>query len=142
MVKHAIGLKFLVVLSFLAIIAGCSKNNDEVESLKKQLTKTQEDLDYWQGRYDALAADLRNAKASQRNLGTQLNSVDGVSQSIEEQLQIYAQQITNFQVQIQQLNTVVTEQEAIINEQEAIIIDQEAALQELMGGITDQTPYY
>ena len=142
MFKNEIGLKLLVVLSFFAIIAGCSKNNDEVESLKKQLAETQDELVYWQNRYDAMSIDLKNARSNQRNLGTQLDSVGDVSQSIEEQLQIYQQQFSNLQVEIQRLNAVITEQEAIIDEQESIIIEQENALQEFLGGVTEETPYY
>ena len=104
--------------------------------------ETQEQLDHWKNRYDAMSVDLRTARSNQRNLDTQLDSVGNVSQSIEEQLQIYNQQINNLQVQIQQLNSVITEQEAIINEQESIIIEQENALQEFLGNVTEQEPYY
>ena len=138
MVKNVMGLIFLVVLMFLAAITGCG-NKDEVSAIKEELKKTQEDLDYWKGRYDAVSADLKIAKASQRNLGTQLNSAGDASKTIEEQLYAYQQQAASLQAQVNQLNTTVTEQEAIINEQDNIIAEQEAALQEFMD-MTEQ-PY-
>lgn len=144
MVKNVTILKFLVVLSFLAIITGCGNKNDEAKALKQELAKTQDELSTWKRRCEALSVELKTTKASQRDLGTQLGNVDDVSKTIEERLQSYAQQITLFQTQIQQLNNTITEQESIITEQEAIIADQEAALQELTGGVTNQTqtPYY
>ena len=141
MVKNVIGLKFLVVLCFLAIIAGCSKKVDS-GVIEEELAKTQEDLEYWKGRYEAISMDLRNAKSSQRDLGTQLNTVGDATQTTEQQLQVYAQQLVNLQAQVQQLNAVVTEQENIILEQETIISEQEAALEEFIGGVTEETPYY
>lgn len=140
MVKNEIGLKFLVVLSFLAIITGCSNKNDEVKTLKAELAKTQEELQSWQRKYEAISLDLRDAKTTQRNLGTQLGNVDDTSKSIEDRLQIYTQQITILQTKIQQLSSTITEQEAIITEQEGIIADQEAALQEFTD-TTNQPAY-
>ncbi len=142
MVKNVTGLKILVILSFLAVFAGCGNKEDEVQTLKQELAKTREELRICQRNFEAVSLDLKNSKASQRNLGTQLGSVDDVSKTLEERLQFYNQQITIFQTQIQQLNTTITEQESIITEQEAIIADQEAALLELTGGVTEQTPYY
>ncbi len=142
MVKNITGLKLFVVVCFLAVIAGCGNKEDEVKILKQELAKTQNELKSLQRKYEAASLDLRSAKSSQRDLGTQLGNVDDVSKTIEERLQIYAQQITIFQTQIQQLNTTIAEQENIILEQEAIIADQEDALLELTGGITEQTPYY
>lgn len=130
MIKNEIGLKFLVVLSFLAIITGCSNKKDDVKTLKEELAKTQEELQTWQRKYEAISLDLKDAKASQRDLGTKLGNVDDTSKTIEERLQFYAQQVTNLQAQVQELNATINEQEAIITEQEGIIADQEAALQE------------
>ncbi len=147
MVKNVMGLKFLVFLGFLAIIAGCSNKDDEVKALKEELAQTQDELNTWKERNQAMSIELRDSKASQRDLGTQLTSADDVSKTIEERLQIYSRQITNLQTQIQQLNSTITEQQNIITEQQAIIDDQEAALQELLDSTTGtgtnvQTPYY
>ncbi len=134
MVKNVMGLNFLVVLMFLAAMTGCG-NKDEVNAIKEELAKTQDELRSCQKRYEAVSADLKIAKASQRNLGTQLDNVDDTSKTIQEQLNIYAQQVVTLTAQVNQLNTTITEQEAIINEQDNIIAEQEAALQEF----TDMT---
>ena len=140
MVKNVMGLSFLVVLMFLAAITGCSKK-DDLSAIKEELKKTQEDLDYWKGRYDAVSTDLRNAKASQRDLGTQLNSAGDASKTIEEQLYAYQQQVTTLAAQVQQLTNAVNEQDTIIKNQDAIIAEQEAALQEFLDAAEPQ-PYY
>ena len=131
MVKNVMGLSFLVVLMFLASITGCS-NKDEVNALKEELAKTKDELQHWQNRYDAISTDLRNAKASQRNLGTQLNNAGDASKTVEEQLLIYQQQVTTLAAQVQQLTSAVNEQDTIIKNQDAIIAEQEAALQEFL----------
>ena len=141
MVKNLMGLNFLVVLMFLASITGCGNKNDETKALKDELAKTKEELQYWQGRYEAISTDLRNAKASQRDLGTQLNNAGDASKTIEEQLYAYQQQVTNLTAQVQQLTAAVNEQESIINDQESIISEQEAALQEFLDSTTTDQSY-
>jgi chromosome segregation ATPase len=128
MSKNLVKLEVLVILVFIAALAGCSKK-DEIKALKEQLAKTQDDLEYWKGAYDAVSQDYKRAKAARRDLGTRLDtavdSVDIVSQSAEQQINAYVQQITDLQAQIQDLNT-------FIDQQDAIIAEQEAALQEFM----------
>ncbi|MBN2591845.1 MAG: hypothetical protein JXA96_18400 [Sedimentisphaerales bacterium] len=124
MFRNIISFKCMVILTLLVSMAGCSDKN-EVESLKKELAKTQTDLDYWQGRYDAVCLDLRNIKASHRNLDTRLDDVDSSARTIEEQL-YSAQQV------IQELQIEIENRDATILEMELIISDQEAALQEFL----------
>jgi len=142
MLKKIIGLKILLVLSFLAIMTGCSNKEDEVKTLKAELAQTQKELQELQGRYEAMSADIMRTKTSKKDLETQLNSAGNTSQSIEEQLYMYAQQVTMLQQQVQTLNNTIAEQENIILEQEDIIAEQEAALQEFIGSTTEETPYY
>ncbi|MEJ2647495.1 MAG: hypothetical protein P8016_03675 [Sedimentisphaerales bacterium] len=135
MFHNLVKLEVLVILVFIAVLAGCSKK-DEIQALKDQLAKTQDDLQYWKGAYDAVSQDLKRARAARRDLGTRLNtavdSVDMVSQSAEEQLTAYAQQVADLQAQIQDLNTFIDQQDAIISEQES-------ALQEFMDMVGQPT---
>ena len=121
MFKNLIKLEFL---AFIAALTGCSKK-DEIQALKEQLAKTQDDLQYYKGAYEAACQDNKRLRAASRDLGTRLgtavDSVDMVSQSAEEQINAYVQQITNLQAQIQDLNTFIEQQDAIIAEQEAAL---------------------
>ena len=128
MLKNLIIFGFLTTLVLIVALSGCSKK-DETQSLKEQLAKAQEDVDYWKGAYEAVSEDLKRLKAVRRDLKTTLDttvdSVGTVSQTVEEQVAQYEQQIAELQAQIQDLN-------AFIDQQDAIIADQEAAFQEFM----------
>ncbi len=105
MAKNIINLKLIAVLLFVALLAGCSKK-DEIKALRQQLEDTQKDLEYWKGAYEAVSADMRNLKATRRNLNTQLFDS---AKSAEEQISIL-QQIVIEQLQI------ISDQEAQLNE--------------------------
>ncbi|MBN1973946.1 MAG: hypothetical protein JW787_09935 [Sedimentisphaerales bacterium] len=124
MFKKVMSLRFLIILTMIAAVAGCDNKKGEIQELKTQLAKTQKELDYWQGRYDALCADYKGVKADRRSLGD-------VSKTAEEQLYAYAKEIIRLQAENQELN-------AFVAEQEAIIADQEAALQQFIDSV-DQT---
>ena len=124
MFRNIISFKIIVILTLLASMTGCSDKN-EAEALKKQLAETKKDLDYWQGKYQAVCMDNKNLRAAHRNLDTKLDDVDNTAKTTEEQLSI-AQQI------IQQLQLEIEDRDATIEEMELIIADQEAALQELL----------
>ena len=135
MFRSKISFKGIVILALLSSIAGCSdKNNEDIEAIKKELAKTQEDLNYWQGRYEAVCMDLRNAKAAHRNLDTRLDNVDSNAKTTEEQLYLAQQIIQELQLEIENRNATITEMELIIG-------DQEAALQEFLG-MTEENPSF
>lgn len=121
MFRNIISFKYIVVLTLLVSMAGCSKK-DDVESLKKELAETKADLDHWQRRYEAVCLDLRDAKAAHRTI---LSDVDNSAKTTEEQLN-YAKQV------IQQLQLEIENRDATIQEQQLIINDQEASLQEFL----------
>ncbi len=115
MAKNIINLKLIAVLLFVALLAGCSKK-DEIKALKQQLEDVQKDSEYWKGAYEAVSADMRNLKATRRNLNTQLNDT---AKSAEERIAI--------------LEQIVIEQQQIMVQQEAEL----AKFEEMVGVTTD-----
>ena len=147
MVENKMKLKFFVMLAFIVALTGCSKK-DEIQALKEQLTKTQDELDRWKRKYNAQSEDLKNARAARRNLGSQLDTVkiDAYSTAQEIQAQ-YAGYIDRQQDEIERhrrheetcvpqdfdyLESEIQLRDATIQDQEDIILQQEAAFQEFM----------
>ena len=130
MFRNIISFKCVVILILLTSITGC-KDNDEIETLKKELEETRIQLDKLQGRYNAISIDNQRLKAAHRSL---VGDIDNSAQTTEEQLN-YAKQI------IEELLIEIESKDATINEMNTIITDQESALQEFMDilGISTDT---
>ena len=124
MFRNIISFKFVVILTLLMSVTGCSDKN-ETEALKKKLAETQKDLDYWKGAYDAVSMDLRSVKAAHRSLDVRLGDIDSTARTTEEQLNLAKQIIEELQTEIENRDVTIQEQQLIIN-------DQEAALQEFL----------
>ena len=126
MFRNIISFKCVVILIFFTFIAGCGDSDkDEIESLKKELAEIRLDLNYWQGKYDAVCIDNKKLRAAHRSIDTRLEDIDESAMSVEEQL-YYAKQF------MQELQIEIEERDATIEKMELIIEDQEAALKEFL----------
>ena len=134
MFRNIISFKCMVILSLLISMTGCGKKED-TESLKKELSDTQKEVDHWQRKYEAVSLDLRDAKAAHRTI---LSDVDSSAKTTEEQLALAQQIIEQMQLEIQTRDETIQQMQLIIN-------DQEAALQEFLDMLgqpaTGQTTY-
>ncbi len=124
MLRKLISFTSVVILALLISMTGCD-NKDDTEALKKELSDTQGELNDLQRKYEAVCLDIRNIKASRRNLGTMLSDIDSSAKTTEEQLAL-AQQI------IEQLQYEILSRDETIQQMQLIINDQETALQEFL----------